>query len=107
MSSALFAIGCGLIVVGGGTKLLIRTYRQIKNKEFFKAAETSRAFYKGTFSTQLTRREAQLILGAREGTTSDQIKARHRTLLMLNHPDQGGSTYVATKINEAKELLLK
>jgi len=27
MSSALFAIGCGLIVVGGGTKILIRTYR--------------------------------------------------------------------------------
>jgi hypothetical protein len=58
MSSALFAIGCGLIVVGGGTKLLIRTYRQIKSKEFFKTVETTRAFYKGTFSTLLTRREA-------------------------------------------------
>lgn len=43
-------LGSALIVLGGSTKLLIRTYRKIKNKEFFSAVESEKSFYKGTFS---------------------------------------------------------
>ena len=64
-------------------------------------------FYEGGFEDEMTRREAALILGVRESSTPKRIKEAHRKLLVLNHPDTGGSTYMAGKINEAKELLLK
>lgn len=55
----------------------------------------------------MTRREAGLILGIREASEADKIMKAHRKLMFLNHPDNGGSTYMATKINEAKEMLIK
>ena len=64
-------------------------------------------YYEGGFEEKMTRREAALILGIRESSTTARIKDAHRKLLVLNHPDTGGSTYVTHKINEAKELLLK
>jgi len=63
-------------------------------------------FYEGGFEPEMTRREAALILGIRESATRKKVKEAHRRLAMINHPDTGGSTHVATKINEAKDKLL-
>lgn len=41
-----------------------------------------------------------------ESANKERIQKAHRKLLMLNHPDTGGSPLIATKINEAKETLL-
>lgn len=64
-------------------------------------------YYEGGFEDTMTKREAALILGVRESSSPARVKDAHRRLLILNHPDTGGSTYLAGKLNEAKELLLK
>lgn len=70
------------------------------------AEALARRFYRGPFEEKMTRREAALVLGVRESATPERIRERYKKMLLLNHPDMGGSTYLAGKVNEAKDILL-
>uniref|UniRef100_A0A5B6ZC24 J domain-containing protein n=1 Tax=Davidia involucrata TaxID=16924 RepID=A0A5B6ZC24_DAVIN len=65
-----------------------------------------RKFYEGGFQPTMTKREAALILGVRESIPQDKVKEAHRRVMVANHPDAGGSHYLASKINEAKDVML-
>ncbi|MSP00154.1 MAG: hypothetical protein EXR07_03740 [Acetobacteraceae bacterium] len=54
----------------------------------------------------MSRSEAYEILGLKSGASADEINAAHRRLMRMAHPDTGGSDWLASRINQARDVLL-
>ncbi|SJL09694.1 related to mitochondrial import inner membrane translocase subunit tim-14 [Armillaria ostoyae] len=92
------AFGVGAITVALVGRQLLRRAGQ-------GAAEQ---WVKGGFKAKMDRKEAIAILGLKDGPLlRNRVKDAHRHIMLANHPDRGGSPYLASKINEAKDLLDK
>jgi hypothetical protein len=57
-------------------------------------------------SAQMTRAEALEILGLVEGASDEDVREAYSALIKKVHPDQGGTAYLATRVNLARDLLL-
>lgn len=98
-----------LIVAGaaatGAAFMLKKSGKSLFKKGAQNFASTGK-YLEGGFYSEMNKEEALQILGVHDRATPEEIKAQHRKLMIKNHPDSGGSTYISTKINEAKEFLL-
>jgi hypothetical protein len=54
----------------------------------------------------MTREEALAVLGLPAGASEAEIRSAHRRLMRAMHPDQGGSDWLASRLNEARDVLL-
>lgn len=96
-------LGVTVATAALGGRYMIRAWQAFKARP---SVPHIRRFYEGGFQHSMTRREAALILGVREHAMMEKIKEAHRRVMVANHPDSGGSHYLASKINEAKDVLM-
>lgn len=71
----------------------------------FPAASAARPGARGT--PRMSRAEALEVLGLREGASEVEIRAAWLRLMQAAHPDRGGSDWLAARVNQARDVLLR
>ncbi|KFD58838.1 hypothetical protein M513_00001 [Trichuris suis] len=104
MSGGLLVGGLGLAAMGLMARFMMRHGRTVvstlkKRLDILPAGALS-TYYHGGFEKRMTRREAP-------SASKLRVREAHKRVMLLNHPDRGGSPYIAAKINEAKDFLDK
>ncbi|KAI8901314.1 hypothetical protein BC833DRAFT_578230 [Globomyces pollinis-pini] len=99
------AFGAGVTIAALAARAGLRAYAKSGLGSAMPSVSSS-PFLRGGFEPTMSTREAYQILGINDtNAKADVIKKAHRSIMLANHPDRGGSPYIASKINEAKELL--
>lgn len=91
-----------MVLLGAGGVMAIESWRA-SHKEF----DEPEAKPAAPPARLMSEEEALSVLGLRPGADAETIRAAHRKLISQLHPDRGGTDYLAAKINEARDYLLK
>jgi DnaJ domain len=87
---------------------LLETYLDRRFAGWREAAQgESDAGRGGGGSGSMSAKEAYQVLGVAQGAGAEEISRAHRVLMKKLHPDHGGSTSLAARVNQAKDVLLR
>ena len=104
-----------LLAAGGVTAIELWKQRRIDTIEGFNRADSAddrsrqQANHRSSAPApgKLSVKEASQILGLEDGASPEAIRIAHRKLINQLHPDKGGTDYLASKINQAREIMLE
>ena len=92
---------------GDSAALLLSYLQRMHGDEWQASDEAEEHGPTGGDGGEMSVREALDILGLEEGTDDSRVHEAHRRLMQKLHPDRGGSNYLASKVNQARDRLLR
>jgi len=90
----------------GDTVRLLEAFMDRNHPDWRETEDNTSGASRPASDGPMTIHEALTVLGLPDDASDDDVREAHRTMMKSHHPDQGGSDWYATKLNQARDTLL-